>query len=119
MNALGIRIISEAGKIMSKDVKVFSGNTEINGICDITIRITPESFILADMTVLVSELNINADAIIKKACKTTIEGNDKISRIKRMIENIIYNEEKYSDNEEYKKYVTMIAECCLKEIEKD
>ena len=61
MNVAGIRIISEAGKIMSKDVRVFSENTEINGICDITIRITPESFILADMTVLVSELNINAE----------------------------------------------------------
>lgn len=112
-----VRITSKGS--FATDIEVFVGDTIMDNITDIKIRMLPGCFIEAEIKVLVSELDFEAEANIIEVCprcNETLEGNDKLSRLKRLAENIIDFEENHK-GKDFKTYVIETAKYFLKEIE--
>lgn len=114
-----VRIVSDSSYVTG--VKVFVGDTIMDNITEIKIRMLPESFIEAEIKVLVSELNFEADGRITEICprcNETLDGNDKLSKLKRLAENLVAFEKDHEEKD-FKKYAIDTAKYFLKEIERD
>lgn len=86
---IGVKIVSNGDSQMTKDIEVFAGDTKIEGITSIFIDMKPEVATVANISVLVSELDLNALAITNPVCarcNQTIDIDSELARNERVIE---------------------------------
>ena len=88
---IGVKIKSNGDSYLTKDIEVFVGDTKMEGIASITIDMKPEQATVANISVLVAEMDLNAEAGIETVCarcNRELDINSALARQDRVIQTL-------------------------------